>query len=175
MAFSIAIVLAFWWCTSRGSRTIETTNISISELRTMCKRKVAAVFASIMRHLDSMRDQGKPMHIVLIPERLKFEGWDKETLRIKGKILRVSGDADPIFVKIPNMLTILGRAISLDNDDKYAIKYALEATKKMIKVVMPELKVKKVVRRLVEAERGENPEYGYAIIHLGVKKKYQEF
>ena len=36
---------------------------------------------------------------------------------------------------------------------------------------MPELKVKQVVRRLAEAKERSNPEYGYAIIRLGVKKE----
>ena len=152
--------------------------ISKSELRTMCKRKVAAVFGSIMRHLDSMREQGKPMYIVLIPERIMEHPmlWKEETLQIKEKILRVSGDADPIFVKIPNILELGAIGFErLNNDDKYAIKYAIKTTKKMIKFAMPELKVKQVVRRLAEAKERSNPEYGYAIIRLGVKKKYQEF
>ena len=149
-----------------------TYNISKSELQTKCKREVAAVFGSIMRHLDSMREQGKPMYIVLIPKRIMLPHLqEEETLQIKEKILRVSGDADPIFVKIPNMLERIGRAINMDNDDKYAVKYAIKTTKKMIKFAMPELKVKQVVRCLVEAKERCNPEYGYAIIRLGVKKK----
>lgn len=153
------------------------STISKSELRTKCKREVAAVFPSIMRHLDSMREQGKPMYIVLIPERIMEYPWlcKEETLQIKEKILRVSGDADPIFVKIPNMLERIGWRTSLDNDDKYAVKYAIKTTKKMIKFAMPELKVKQVVRRLEETNERRNPEYGYAMIRLDVKKKYQEF
>ena len=111
-----------------------TYNISKSELQTKCKREVAAVFGSIMRHLDSMREQGKPMYIVLIPERIMEHPmlWKEETLQIKEKILRVSGDADPIFVKIPNILELGAIGFErLNNDDKYAIKYAIKTTKKM--------------------------------------------
>lgn len=155
-----------------------TYNGSKSDLRTVCRREIAAVFGSIMRHMDSMREQGKPMYIVLIPVRImKFPDLrEEETLWIKEKILRVSGDADPIFVKIPNILELVNKYTEcLDNDDEYAVKYAIKTTKKMIKFAMPELKVKKVGRCLAEAKERCNPEYGYAIIRLDVKKKYQEF